>query len=234
MQTVGLIKDLITGILFKLVILSGLAMSHDIYADALKQNERLMLSILNTSNFESDAWEEIRFNGLTNYQIQGSDQHNFLKAESKNSASGLVFKKEIDLSKTPYLNWSWRLEQALPELPETTKSGDDYAARIYLIHSGGWFFWQTKALNYVWSSRDSKHTSWANAYAPDNALMFAIRDKSDSKGVWFTEKRQVQADFKAWLGKEINQIEGVAIMTDTDDSEGHALVYYGDIYFSAD
>lgn len=191
------------------------------------------IKILNVDNFTSKNWEEVNFNGLTHYQVETHNQKNALKAESKQSASGLLFKKEIDLSKTPYLNWSWRLEKGLPELPETTKAGDDYAARIYIIHSGGWFFWQTKALNYVWSSRNVKGQSWPNAYAPDNALMKAVRDNSDVSGIWLSEKRHVQKDFKVWLGEDISQIEGVAIMTDTDDSKGHAVVYYGDIFFSA-
>tara|TARA_R110001592_G_scaffold65156_2_gene200069 strand:- start:9422 stop:10066 length:645 start_codon:yes stop_codon:yes gene_type:complete len=190
--------------------------------------------LINFNDIEMNAFEEVRFKGETNYQLVLFDTNKVLRAESRNSASGLLMKKTIDLSETPYLNWTWRLEKGLQALPEATKPGDDYAARIYLIHSGGWFFWQTKALNYVWSSRKAKEQTWPNAYAPDNALMKAVRDQSDATGVWFTEKRDVRTDFNAWLGEDISEIEGVAIMTDTDDSEGHAIVYYGDIFFSAD
>lgn len=204
------------------------------YSNSEGKTDKPIISVLNVNAFDRAAWEEVRFNGLTDYQLVKQNHVAFLRAESKKSASGLLFKKDINLSKTPYLNWSWRLDKALPELPETRKSGDDYVARIYLIHEGGWFFWQTKALNYVWSSRKVKEKTWSNAYAPDNALMKAVRDKTDESGVWLTEKRHVQADFKAWLGEDISQIEGVAIMTDTDDSDGHAIVYYGDIFFSAD
>jgi len=197
-------------------------------------NENTQKRIFDFNVFDQHAFEEVRFKNETIYQVVLLDSIKVLKADSQASASGLLLKKNIDLSKTPYLNWRWRIEKGLPELPETTKSGDDYVARIYLIHSGGWFFWQTKALNYVWSSRKVKEQTWPNAYAPDNALMKAVRDQSDESGVWFSEKRHVQNDFKAWLGEGVDQIEGIAIMTDTDDSEGHAIVYYGDIFFTAD
>lgn len=216
------------------IIFISLILSSYAYSNKLHETISSRLAILDVQTFNAKAWEEIRFNGLTDYHLVTQNLERFLRAESSKSASGLLFKKDIDLSKTPYLNWSWRLEKGLPELPETTKSGDDYSARIYLIHSGGWFFWQTKALNYVWSSRKAKETTWQNAYAPDNAIMKAVRDQSDETGIWYTEKRNIQADFKAWLGEDISQIEGVAIMTDTDDSKGHAIVNYGDIYFSAD
>jgi len=201
---------------------------------ANSDDQRLLEKLIDFHDFNMNAFEEVRFKNETIYQVVLLDSIKVLKADSQASASGLLLKKNIDLSKTPYLNWRWRIEKGLPELPETTKSGDDYVARIYLIHSGGWFFWQTKALNYVWSSRKVKEQTWPNAYAPDNALMKAVRDQSDESGVWFSEKRHVQNDFKAWLGEGVDQIEGIAIMTDTDDSEGHAIVYYGDIFFTAD
>lgn len=183
---------------------------------------------------DQGAWEEKRFSGKTDYQFIQEQGKSILRAESRSSASGLMFKKELDISKTPYLNWRWKLEKALPELGEYKKQGDDYAARIYIIHSSGWFFWQTFALNYVWSSRAVKDTSWPNAYAPDNALMSAVRDKTDKNNVWYNEKRHVLKDFKRWLAEDVSEIEGIAIMTDTDDSKGHAIVYYADIFFSAD
>jgi hypothetical protein len=207
-------------------------MSEKTYSEGNKTTPSLNVAILDIVNFNKQAWEEIRFHNLTEYNVLKQESHYVLRAESKGSASGLLLKKEINLNKTPYLNWRWKLEKPLPELPESTKSGDDYAARIYLIHSGGWFFWQTKALNYVWSSRNAKEQTWPNAYAPNNAMMKAIRDKTDERGIWLTEKRDVGADLKAWLGKDISRIEGIAIMTDTDDSQGHAIAYYGDIFFS--
>ena len=38
------------------------------------------------------------------------------------------------------------------DLDESTKDRDDYAARLYLVKSGGILIWRTKAVNYVWSS----------------------------------------------------------------------------------
>lgn len=78
-----------------------------------------------------------------------------------------------------------------------------------------------------------KGQQWPNAYAPDNARMLALRDSKDELNVWYQEKQNVLADLKAWLGEEIDQIDGLAIMSDSDDSQQQTSVYYGDIYFSA-
>jgi hypothetical protein len=229
-QSLVVITNILSKLTFTILIILSVLFNSAAYSDSDIKLERLV----NFTNIDLKAFEDVSFKDNTNYQVVLLDARKVLRAESKASASGLLLKKTIDISKTPYLNWRWRLEKGLSELPETTKSGDDYAARIYLIYSSGWFFWQTKALNYVWSSRKAKETTWPNAYAPDNAMMRAIRDRSDETGIWYSEKRNIQDDFKVWLGENISEIEGVAIMTDTDDSEGHAIVYYGDIFFSAD
>lgn len=181
-----------------------------------------------------DGWEEKEFSGQTSYRLTELDGRMVLLAESRQAASGLFHKVRVDLDKTPYLNWSWRVEQGLPPLDETRKKGDDYAARIYVVVDGGLFFWKTIALNYVWSSSQKVGSVWPNAFAGKNAMLMALRSPEDGLGVWHTEKRDLREDFKNIFGKEVRQIDAVALMSDTDNSQGEARAYYGDIYFTAD
>jgi len=180
------------------------------------------------------GWESKVFDNETHYALAEVEGGIALKAVSGNSASGLFREISVDISKYPYLNWRWRIENRLSPMDETRKSGDDYAARIYLVIDGGFFFWKTKALNYVWSSRSKKDDQWPNAFAPDNTQMIAARTAKDPTGTWFEEKRNVYQALKQWLGEEVDSIDAVAIMTDTDNSDSRAGAYYGDIYFSAE
>ena len=179
------------------------------------------------------GWESKVFSGQTQYKIKQQGNLKSLSATATKSASGLGVKKRIDLTKTPILNWTWRIDKALPPLNEKTKAGDDYAARLYVIIDGGLFIWKTRALNYVWSSTPSKGTKWNNAFAPRNAKMLAVRDSRDGPGQWVTEKQNVAEDFKNLYGFVPRFIDGVALMTDTDNSGGSAAASYGDIFFSA-
>jgi len=181
-----------------------------------------------------EEWEGKEFKGRTNYALVVLDDRGVLRAESHAGASGLVRKIRIDLEKTPYLNWSWRIENILGQLKEQTKAGDDYPARIYVVVSGGLAFWRTRSLNYVWASTTPQGKSWPNAYAGNNVIMLAQRSGEAGLGEWRGEKRDVRADFKAYFGESIRYIDAVALMTDTDDSKAHAVAYYGDIYFSSE
>lgn len=178
------------------------------------------------------AWEPKVFKGQTQYQLVQEGQGWMLKAKAKASASGLTRKIKVDLTKTPFLNWSWRVDQALPLLKEQTKAGDDYAARIYVIVDGGLLVWNSKAVNYVWSGSSARGSAWGNAYLPKNAQMLAVRGKQDKTGVWVTEKRNVRADFQNLLGVDIQAIDGVALMSDSDNSGAETAASYGDIFFS--
>ena len=198
------------------------------------------------ARFETESlsrWESKSFIGTTHYQIVNLDGRRVLKAVSHQSASGLVKAFRIDLKKTPYLNWSWRIENTLPRLNERTRQGDDYSARIYIVKSGGWQIWDTRAVNYVWSSNQPSGSHWNNAFAGNKAKMLAVRGRQDPPGLWVYEKRNVYQDFIELFGDKGNHkaneaayrfIDAVAIMTDTDNSRLQATAYYGDIYFSAE
>lgn len=190
-----------------------------------------VIQVARFSEMDLEDWTSKSFSGNTEYSITKKDGRHVLSANADMSASALYKRIEVDLEQTPYLNWSWQVESTLTPLREKTKQGDDYAARIYVIVKRGALPWKTYALNYVWSSNPQKLGSWPNAYVA-NAVMIPKRSSVDAKQTWFKEKVNVREDFKKYLGFDIDKINGIAVMTDTDNSRLFAAANYGDIYFS--
>lgn len=186
------------------------------------------------SQGHTQDWQPIKFSGLTRYQLADLDNSKVLQADSQNAASGLVYEQKIDLYQTPILTWHWRVEQKLDNQREQRREGDDFAARIYVVVDGGILPWKTRALNYVWSSRLPPGSLWPNPHSGKAAMMLALRSNESPSGTWFTETRNIQQDLERAFGEKIRYIDAIAIMTDTDNTGGSALTYYGDIYFSAD
>ncbi len=176
-------------------------------------------------------WDQEVFKNKTRYDVVSIDGKPYVKAVSNSSASGLVRHIDIDLTKSPYMNWTWKIENVLTNVDETTKSGDDYPARVYVVISGGFFFWKTRALSYVWATQQEKGSHWPNAFT-DNATMVAVQSGDELSGKWVTEKRNVLEDIKNLLGIDATEINAVAIMTDTDNSKQSAVAYYGNILFT--
>ncbi len=181
------------------------------------------------------GWEEKEFEGKTQYVLVNDDVlgKTVLKAESNHGASGLFREIKIDLNKTPYLNWSWKTSSAFKGINENEKAGDDFVARIYVVVDGGFFFWKTIALNYVWSSSHQKGDKWDNPFT-SNATMFAVESGKENLNTWQHYKRNIREDLKRLTGKDEQYIDAIAIMTDTDNTGLSATTYFGDIFFSSE
>lgn len=177
-------------------------------------------------------WQTKSFKGETRYAFDDKSGQRALFADSRGAASGLYREIRVDLTRTPWLNWSWRVDKVLNGIDERSKEGDDYPARVYVVVSGGAAFWKTRSLVYVWSSNQPVGAAWNNAFT-GNARVMALRSGTKDAGRWVNEKRDIRADFRQLFGEDIAAIDAVALMTDTDNSGQSATAWYGDIYFTA-
>ena len=203
--------------------------SSAVFGEALSND---IIPVLNEKGLS--GWEEERFKGKTTYKVVELEGEKVLQAVSRTSASGVYKRQTVNIKDYPYLNWRWRIESRLNTGDEMAKSGDDYAARVYLLIDGGLLFWNRRALSYVWAKQSLAGSVWDNAYAGESVRMLALKSAKHPTGVWLYEKRNVYEDLKAVFGEEITSVDAVAVMTDTDDSNSSALSYYADIFFSAE
>lgn len=129
------------------------------------------------------------------------------------------------------------------------KERDDYPARIYITFDydkSNLSFGQRikyavvktftsyriplRSINYIWANKAKKgtvapnpNTSWVQ--------MIALQSGNKDAGMWKNESQNIYEDYKKAFGEEPPMIDGVAIMTDADNTNGNAVAYYGDIVF---
>ena len=169
----------------------------------------------------------------TTYTIGSNENGNFLKAEAQGKASGLGIEKKIDLLKTPFINITWKVEKDLSGINEQSKEGHDYAARVFVIKQTGITALSKKAINYVFSSNNPVGKYWTSPYTK-KSIDYVLSTTQNNINEWVTVKANVKEHFKKIHGIEVIEIEGVAIMTDTDNSKKTAIAYYQNIYFSSE
>ena len=188
------------------------------------------------TNQELESLKVKKVRGADNktiYTVGGNENGNFLKADSENAASGLGKEIKIDLNVTPFINITWKVEKDLKGIKENTKKGHDYAGRVFVIKKTGATPLSNRAVNYVFSSNNIIGENWPSPYTNksiDNIL-------STTKGKlneWVTVKANVKEDFKKFHDLDVNELNGIAIMTDTDNSKMRAVTYYQNIYFSSE
>ena len=168
----------------------------------------------------------------TVYSVGTNENGNFLKAISDNAASGLGKEIKIDLNKTPFINITWKIEIDLKGIKENTKKGHDYAARVFAIKKTGATPLSNRAINYVFSSNNKVGENRPSPYTKksiDNVLASTI----DNLNEWVTVKANVKEDFKRFHNLDVSELDGLAIMADTDNSKKKSISYFQNIYFSA-
>ena len=168
----------------------------------------------------------------TYYSIGSNENGNFLKAVADNAASGLGKEIKINLNKTPFINITWKIEKDLRGINEGTKKGHDYAARVFAIKKTGATPLSNRAINYVFSSNSEVGENRPSPYTK-KSIDNVLASTKDSLNVWVTVKANVKEDFKKFHSLDVNELDGLAIMADTDNSKMKSISYFQNIYFSS-
>ena len=169
----------------------------------------------------------------TMYSIGTNESGNFLKAVADNSASGLGKEIKIDLNETPFINITWKVEKDLSGIKENTKKGHDFAARVFVIKKTGATLLSNRAINYVFSSNNNVGLNFPSPYTK-KSIDNVLASTKDNLNEWITVKANVKDDFKRFHNLEVNELDGLAIMSDTDNSKMKSIAYFQNIYFSAE
>ena len=167
----------------------------------------------------------------TIYTVGSNENGRFLKAVADNAASGLGKEIKINLDKTPFINITWKVEKDLSGIKENTKKGHDFAARVFAVKKTGATPLSNRAINYVFSSNNEIGFNSPSPYTKksiDNVLATTKKNLNE----WVTVKANVKEDFKRFHNLNVDELDGLAIMSDTDNSEMKAIAYYQNIYFS--
>ena len=192
------------------------------------------IKIFEFTNDELDTLEVRKVRNAkakTIYTIGKNDIGNYLKSVADNSASGLGKEIKIDLNITPFINITWKVEKDLSGINEQSKKGHDYAARVFVIKKTGATPLSNRAINYVFSSNlDIDHNN-PSPYTK-KSIDYVLSTTKINLNEWVTVKANVKEHFKKLHGLDVKELNGVALMSDTDNSKRKSVAYFQNIFFS--
>ena len=168
----------------------------------------------------------------TVYSLGSNENGNYLKAIADNAASGLGKEIKVNLNETPFINITWKVEKDLRGIKENTKKGHDFAARVFVIKKTGATPLSNRAINYVFSSNNDVGENFPSPYTK-KSMDNVLATTKENLNKWVSVKSNVKEDFKKFHNLDVNQLDGLAIMSDTDNSKMKSVAYYQNIYFSA-
>lgn len=199
-------------------------------------------------------WQPLRLPGdnrETQFSLARDGDRVVLRMESHASASSLMHPLSVSTVETPRLTWRWKVDQVVRKGDLRTRTGDDYAARLYVMFDyplDRLPFLQRSQLRlaraiygdsvpvatlcYVWATREPAGTRAWSPYT-DRVRMIVLRSGNGEAGAWQTETRDVAADFREAFDDEAPRIKAIAVAADTDNTRDHVISYFGDLRFLA-
>lgn len=199
------------------------------------------------------GWSPLHFPSIEQksaYFLARDNGQTIIKAVSHGGASGFFRKIDIDTRQYPILSWHWKVNNILQKGDVMTKQGDDYPARIYVSfeYDASKLTGMDKVryklytmlhdkppplavINYVWGNKASVGTIVSNAYSP-RVKMIVVESGAENVNKWMSVQRNLYDDYVKAFGEMPDNVSGIAIMTDTDNTGESAVAYYGDITFS--
>lgn len=197
-------------------------------------------------------WQVVRFDGdipPTHYRIIRWDGVMAIEALADASMALLGRPLAVDLDATPVLCWRWRVDAPLKSADMAHKSGDDYAARVYVAFDlpDDALDWRTRlklglarrlfgtqvpdaALSYVWDNRFPVGTERPNAYT-ERTQMRVLQSGANNAGQWIIERRNVLADAQRAFGEQAFNAKVLAVASDTDNTGEQAHAGFADLHF---
>jgi hypothetical protein len=222
---------------------------------AWAQNETMVamaFSALAPGAPPAEGWRVIgasRDKPPTRYTLVHDGGVTVLRADSSNAVSGLSRALRVNPAEYPLLKWRWKISNVLKNSDLTTKEGDDFPARVYVMFDYPLeklpFGERTKlrlaralydphlpaaTLCYVWDGRAAAGTIVPSPYT-DRVRTLVVESGAARVNRWLDVERNVAADFRAAFGEEAPAVSGVAVATDTDNTGESATAFFGDIFF---
>ncbi len=214
-------------VIFKILLIIFLA------TNTIKADEVRVFDFTDTEISKLQVKKVRGADNKTLYTVGINKDGNFLKSVADNAASGLGKEIKIDLNKTPFINITWKIEKDLSGIKENSKKGHDYAARVFVIKKTGATPLSNRAINYVFSSNNKVGSNWPSPYTK-KSIDNVLASTKDNLNEWITVKSNVKKDFKKFHDLDVNELDGIAIMSDTDNSKLKSIAYFQNIYFSAE
>jgi hypothetical protein len=197
-------------------------------------------------------WQVVQIDSrvpATRYRTLRWDGRVALEASADASMALLARPLSIDLQATPVLCWWWRVDAVLQQADLGRKSGDDYAARVYVAFTlpaesmglglrmklalGRSLYGALvpdAAINYVWDNKHPVGTRAFNAYT-DRAAMVVQRSGAMQAGRWVSERVNVLADATLAFGSLPFKASLLAVASDTDNTGEQARAGFATLHF---
>jgi Protein of unknown function (DUF3047) len=211
------------------------------------------------NNFAQAGWQNLTKAQLmrlptktaTYYKIAQHEGRNAILARSDRSASMYRYFLDGTQKETGKLRFSWKTDHLIEAANMAERDTEDSVVRVILSFEGDRSKFSNKdrmlsdlslaltgeempyaTLMYVWCNTRPASSVITNPRT-DRIRKLVIESGKGNLGKWLDYERDIRADFLAAFGEEPGALTGIALMTDTDNTQTQATAWYGPVSLKA-
>ncbi len=200
-----------------------------------------------------DRWQPLLFPKITRhsaYSIDQCESGTCLRMETSNAASALVLKQPFDVYQFPRLSWRWKVSNVYVKGNSSSKEGDDYPARLYVMFNydpnraslakriqynlAKALYGQyppDSSISYIWDNRSGAAPFIINAYTSE-ARMIPVSAGSAKLNTWQEYSVDIIGDYRLAFGHDPPAQASLAVMADSDNTGESARAWIAFIRIS--
>jgi hypothetical protein len=199
----------------------------------------------------SSVWQVWALPGKrpTQFKRVKLDGRDAIHASAASSASLVRQKIHLDAGALGTLTFSWQAPMLIEAADMAQRDTEDSVVRVILSFEGDRTKFSNKnrmlsdlshaltgeempyaTLMYVWCNQRPAGTVITNPRT-DRIRKLVVESGTSNLGKWLDYERDIRADFIEAFGEEPGALTGIALMTDTDNTQSNATAWYGPISF---
>lgn len=201
----------------------------------------------------SSIWQHRAFPGKksTRYSRIELDGRSAVQSDSTGSASMLRQHLRVEPAALGTLRFSWKVPALIANADMTRRETDDSPVRVVLAFDGDRSNFSAKnamlselamvltgeplpyaSLMYVWGNRSPAGSVIVNPRT-DRIRKLVLESGPQGLGRWIDYQRDIRADYEKAFGEPPGALIGIGIMTDSDNTSGRSMAWYGPLSLDA-
>ena len=162
----------------------------------------------------------------TIYRVAEEEAGNrFLRASAERQDIQIGLTKKFGPEQYPVLRWRWRVARLPTGGDERAKPTNDSAAAVYVVFDSRII---PRAIKYVWSTTLPVGSTFTSPNYWRGKVIVLQSGPPDSPA-WRQETVNFYEDYKELFGFAPGEVQGVAILTDSDVTQSSAQADYDDL-----
>lgn len=182
-----------------------------------------------------EGWKTLNFRGLkpVDFRAEGANR---LAIRAERAAS--VIWRELDERLWPkrQATWRWKVDQSVPATNLAIKGSDDRAIALYFVFAkdeasarsakgaaslSSAMWWSSgAALVYIWGGNGARGQVVASPHMGASGKLVLRQPGGVTNAAFLAETADLAADFRRAFGRDPGPLVGIAISSDSDDTQG--------------